>query len=349
MKEENELIVVEENSVSVIFKKGGSQAILDKIKEEVKKFVPDVSTAKGRKEIISMASKVSKSKTLLEWHGKKLVEGIKAQAKVIDIERKTIRDELDVLRDEVRKPVTDWENAEKKRVADIEARIYTISRYGDPYLVDSYESSVRVGIDLADLKRIVIDATFEEFELEANKVKQNSMMLLEAKLITLQNAEKEKAEAERLEKERLEKEQKEREERIAQEAAEKAKREAEEKARKEAEEKERKEKEERDRLEKEKLEAQLATEKAEREKKEAIERAEREKQEAIEAERKRQEEEKRREKEEEEKRQANKRHRNKIVNEILDDLTNNSFPKTEMRWLVDCIIEGKIRHLKIEF
>lgn len=83
--------------------------------------------------------------------------------------------------------------------------------------------------------------------------------------------------------------------------------------------------------------------------KEAAEKAERDKREAVEAEKRRQEEETKRETEESKKREENKRHRNKIVNEILDDLTNNGFPKTEMRCLIDCILDSKIRHLKIEF
>ena len=225
MTETSELVVVEPANIPALFKKDGCDPLLKRLHEELDKFEPDITTAKGRKEIASFANKFSKAKTLIDGHGKALVEEEKTRLKIVDAERKKFRDECDIMKQEARKPLTDWEDAEKKRVADIEERITNINNhpetaFNDPSIREITSSHVAAA--LQKLKDIVIDDSFEEFELAATKAKEAALMHLEARFIVLQNAEKEKAEADRLEKERLAKEQKERETKIAKEAAEQA-------------------------------------------------------------------------------------------------------------------------------
>tara|TARA_R110002074_G_scaffold325686_1_gene495990 strand:+ start:283 stop:1002 length:720 start_codon:yes stop_codon:yes gene_type:complete len=98
-----------------IFKAGGISPIIDKIKQAALAHVPDMHTDKGRKEIASLAHKVSKSKALLDSMGKDLADNLNAQLKPINAERKKCRDELDALRDEIRQPLTDYEQAEKEK------------------------------------------------------------------------------------------------------------------------------------------------------------------------------------------------------------------------------------------
>src|SRR5258708_3289999 len=64
----------------------------------------------------SLASKVARSKTALNEMGKNLVSELKAKTGAIDSERRTIRERLDALKDEVRRPLTDWKNADKERI-----------------------------------------------------------------------------------------------------------------------------------------------------------------------------------------------------------------------------------------
>jgi len=90
-------------------------SLLDKIKAQARGLVPDLSTKKSRQEIASMAYKVSQSKTMIDNAGKELVKGWKQKAKQVDIARKKTREALDSLRDEVRQPLTEWEEAEKER------------------------------------------------------------------------------------------------------------------------------------------------------------------------------------------------------------------------------------------
>jgi colicin import membrane protein len=98
-----------------LFSENGLDPVLDKIKSEIDKFNADVETEKGRKEIASFAYKIAQSKTYIEKAGKELVSGMKAKAKLIDNERKRSRDTLDQWRDEVRKPLSDWETIEAKK------------------------------------------------------------------------------------------------------------------------------------------------------------------------------------------------------------------------------------------
>jgi len=119
----NQLIPVQEINALEIFTKDGLDPLLLAIEKEVATFVPSVETAADRKEIASMAYKVSQSKTYIDAAGKSLVDDIKKQAKVIDTARKKSRDRLDELRDQVRKPLNDWEAEEARKKKEEEERI----------------------------------------------------------------------------------------------------------------------------------------------------------------------------------------------------------------------------------
>jgi flagellar motility protein MotE (MotC chaperone) len=63
-----------------------------------------------------MAHKVARSKTYIDNAGKDLVAELKALPKQIDESRRVVRERLDALKDEVRRPLTEWE-AEQERIA----------------------------------------------------------------------------------------------------------------------------------------------------------------------------------------------------------------------------------------
>ena len=283
-KEETALVVLEPTTALDVFTEAGKvDTILAQIKQIVAEFTPDISTAKGRAEIASIAHKVARSKTYLDGIGKELVDQYKEIPKKIDANRKRIRDELDALKDEVRKPLTEWEEAEKARVQFIKDRIN-----GFYAMASMPKDSVTAGLAIKDIEGVAIDESFGEFAAEAATVKDKVLVQLRAGLEVYLKHESEQAELARLREEAAKREQEERDRKIAEAAAEKARRDAEEKAAREKAEAERKAKEEREAAERRELELKLAAERAERERLEAIERAEREKQAAIEAERKRQ-------------------------------------------------------------
>ncbi|KAG0738774.1 hypothetical protein G6F24_017525 [Rhizopus arrhizus] len=109
-------LLPKETALEVYSKPSGLEPWLERIRAEVTGHVPDLKTKKGRAAIASLAFKVRKVKTALDGMGKQLVDDLKDVPKRIDAERKRMRDTLDTLADEVRRPLTEWEQAEEDRV-----------------------------------------------------------------------------------------------------------------------------------------------------------------------------------------------------------------------------------------
>lgn len=69
-----ELQVIEQNAIVQAFQtQGGTDALFERIAQEARSFVPDVTTDKGRKAIGSLAAKVSSSKKVAEKYALDLV------------------------------------------------------------------------------------------------------------------------------------------------------------------------------------------------------------------------------------------------------------------------------------
>lgn len=121
MSEITDLVVIEKSSAMAVFTNNEQlDPIIEKIEKEARSLVPDVSTKKGRDAIASMAHKVARSKTYIDNAGKDLVAELKALPKQIDESRRIVRERLDALKDEVRRPLTEWE-AEQERIKAEEA------------------------------------------------------------------------------------------------------------------------------------------------------------------------------------------------------------------------------------
>lgn len=365
----NELQVLEQNSNAIVeaFKtEGGAKALFDRIAEQARSVVPDLSTDKGRKAIASMARKVASTKTAFDAHGKELKEQYTVITNKIDADRKLFRDSCDALRDEIRKPLTDWEQAEKDRVAKHEASIRAVRSLYDENTANQ-EANVIKGY-IFDLEKLEIDLTFEEFEQEAKLAKLETLEKLRTALVAREKYEAEQAELERLRKEQAEREQRERDERIAKEAADKARIEAEakalaEKQRFEREQKEQAELAERQQREAAEREARLKAEneaallREEQLKQQAIERerqAEIDRQNAIEQERLRIEREQvakaEAELKEQQAREANKAHKKKISNEALKGLMAINGVSEELgKEILQAIHKGEVPHVSIKF
>lgn len=292
MSETTDIVLLppKETALQVYSAPQGLDPYLQKIKAELDAFVPDVSTKKGRDAIASIAYKVAKGKTALDNIGKDLVAELKDVPKKIDAERKRMRDLLDVWKDEVRKPLTDWEEAEEARQARHKTGIELIQQAAEAH--DFTACTLRT--TLAAIETQTIDSSWEEFEAEAHRAKAKTVEALQKAIAEREKHEAEQAELARLRAEAVAREQKEREERIARDAAERAQREAEAKAQAEREAVIRREQEAKAAADRRELELKLAAERAEREKAEAIQReqqakadAERRAAEAVEAEKRR--------------------------------------------------------------
>lgn len=118
----SELIPISDFTPATVFVPGGLSEIVQRIRSEALSVVADPDTSEGRKVLIAEAAKVRRSKVWLDDRGKEYVAALKELPKQVDAERKWMRDTLEALADEIRRPVTDREEAEKARLAEI-ARI----------------------------------------------------------------------------------------------------------------------------------------------------------------------------------------------------------------------------------
>lgn len=190
------------------------------IQREIDAFTPDLSTAKGRDAIKSFAFKITRTKTAIDDAGKKLNEDARARINVVDAARKVAREKLEEMAKGVRKPLTDWEEAEKARVAAIDGMIAQLKAHAR---VDSLDTAAMVRERGTQVWNITLDPdVFQDRLAEVQQIKAEAVDALNNALARLTKEEADRAELERLraaEAERLAKEQAEREEREAAERA----------------------------------------------------------------------------------------------------------------------------------
>ena len=334
MSEITDLVVIEKkNAIAVFTSNDQLDPLIEAIEKEARSLVPDVTTKKGRDAIASMAHKVARSKTYIDNAGKDLVAELKALPKQIDESRRVVRERLDALKDEVRRPLTEWE-VEQARIAAEKA---------------AEEERQRIEAE----QKAALEALKKQIETD------HEMALLMNDAFDREQAEK-KAEAER---QRIA-----REEEIKRQAEERAKREAAEKAQREIEAAAAREREAilaKERAERERIEAQ---QRAEREQREAAERAEREKQAAVEAERRKAQEEadrirreaeqreqarlaeEKRKADEQSRREADVKHRKFVGTEIVKALlANTSLSRDQAIEVLTSIKDGNIPHTGISY
>ncbi|WP_323162801.1 hypothetical protein [Stenotrophomonas maltophilia] len=308
------LIPLESVNAVEVFTGGGLDDLLARIRAEAVTLVPNVKTVAGRKEIASIAYKVSRSKTAIDDAGKALVADLKKQTGDIDSARKKARDTLDALRDEVRKPLTDWEAEqervererveaeERARAAAEEARLAEIARKEEE--IRAREEAVRAAEE-AERQRVAAE------QAERERVEREARLQAEA----AENAKREAAAA----VERAEREAREATERAAREAAE-----AEQRAKVAA-----------ARAERERAEAVAA---AERRAKEEAERAERERQAQADAQRKA-----------DEARAADVEHRRSINRAAMAALIAQGISEDDAATVITAIVQGKVPAVAIRY
>lgn len=352
----NALVTIETLTPAVVFAPGGVESTISKLEADVRAFATDISTEAGRKAVASLAYKVARSKTVLDEMGKDLVADLKAQTGKIDAERRIIRERLDALRDEVRKPLDDFENAEKDRVAAHEEALAAITQ---PIQLAQMMTIPELKQALEDIGKIA-QRDWQEFSARATGTVDEVRSILGAMLAQAEKREAEAAELARLRAEQIAREQADREAKIAAEAAERAKVAAESRAKREAEEVAAKAEAERKRVEKERADALARAEKAEADKKDAAARAEQAAKAAAEAaERKRLasiEEERQRvaaisakESAEKARREADKAHRAKFNNEALTALAVLGVAPEIGKVIVAAIAKGEVPHISINY
>ncbi len=173
-----DLVVLQDLKPTKLFNEGGLKLVINEIRNKAKAFPVDLTTPKGRAEIASVAAKVSRSKTFLEKMAKDHVADLKAQIKPVDDARIAMVKELDSVRDEVRKPLTDWEAAEAERVAMIQKSLNAVKNYHDlPINCDSAFIKERIA-KLSEPTKV----NWQEFLADYEAARAISLQLLERQL-----------------------------------------------------------------------------------------------------------------------------------------------------------------------
>lgn len=331
-----EIVAIEQPEIIEAFKvEGGTKALFGRVSENARSVVFDMSVKKDRESLKSFAYSLARIKTTVDNHGKELVSGIKQQAALIDADRKFWRDNMELLQDEIRKPLTDFEQAEKDRVAKHEQFIAEIKEAAD-YANEVDSGGLKNRITFVEGKNI--DSSLEEYEEQAKLAKFETLEVLRKALVTREKYEAEQAELERLRQAEMLRKQQERDAQIAREAAEKATREAEEKARFEA------ERVQREKREAEQREARLKAEKEAAELR-AAQAAENERK-RIEAEQFAQAEAARKSAEA---READVAHKKQICSEALKGLTDLGVSVDQGKAILNAINKGLVPHVSIKF
>ncbi|MGE4845968.1 hypothetical protein [Yersinia enterocolitica] len=254
MADENTGLVVidiKPESYPTLYVTNGLDKYLSQIRQAVNE-VPDVTTAKGRARIASLAASASRSKTAIEKPGREYLRHLKEQPKIIEAELRRFVIECDEIRDETRRTLTEWEAEQERLKQEVEAK----------KKAEELAAEIEVAHEMALLMN---DAFDRDAKAKADEVER--LRKAHEEFIAQQAAEKAKREVEEKAKRDIEAaEQRERDAKLAQERAEQTAKDAAAKAERDAKElAERVGREKQEAIDAEKRKAQQEAERVQRE------------------------------------------------------------------------------------
>lgn len=199
------VIDIKPESYPTLYVTNGLDQYLDQIRQAVNE-VPDVTTAKGRARIASLAASASRSKTAIEKPGREYLRHLKEQPKIIEAELRRFVIECDEIRDETRRPLTEWEAEQDRLKQEAEAK----------KKAEQLAEEIEVAHEMALLMN---DAFDRDAKAKADEIER--LRKAHEEFIAQQAAEKAKREVEEKAKSDIEAaEQRERDAKLAQERAE---------------------------------------------------------------------------------------------------------------------------------
>ena len=264
MSAQQQVITIDDISADnapAIYVAGGLGQFFDAVKAEVTGEVPDLKTAKGRARIASLAATVSKSKTAVEKPGRDYLKRLKEMPKVVEAELREFVTKMDSLRDTTRQPLTEWENAEQARK---DKHVDGIQAIKDFQILREGYTAAAVHVLIENLASVNVDESFEEFEAEAARTKDQVLKFLGATLEAARQKEAMELENQILREKAEAQAQRDRDAEIARVAAEQARIEAEQRAQAERDAAARREAEAKAAADRRELELKLAAEQSER-------------------------------------------------------------------------------------
>lgn len=205
------LIAIEDitpDNAPLIFGQNSLSRFVELVRAEVVGEVPDLTTDKGRKRIASLAAKVARSKTAVDGAGRAYLKKLKDLPKAIEAELREFTADMDALRDDVRKPLNEYEAAEVARRDAIEDAVQGII---DLSTVLEDATSAEIEQQCANLQALIInEATYQERLEEAEEKRKYGIQVLAAAFDKRKAAEDQAAEVEVLRKEKAAREEQDR-------------------------------------------------------------------------------------------------------------------------------------------
>jgi hypothetical protein len=204
-----EIITLDKPTTAKLFHKDlgpdARAAFLKQLDDKIAEMPVAVESKKDRDLIKSTASSIASLKNRIDEVGAAEKEEAVALVKRVDADRTAIWDELQKRQDDVRQPLTDWENAEKARKENIQKKIEDARKAGQ---VGFGETSAQIQDRIDQLPTDPL-STYGEFEDEAKLVIEAAYTnLVAAKTIAVNaEAEKERVRLQEIEFQRLRDEQ----------------------------------------------------------------------------------------------------------------------------------------------
>ena len=194
MPENKDLIPLEKVELAKIFADEKSwEKLFAQIKSRVEGIVPDLTTKKGRDEVVARSAWVTKSKTYLDKERKNLTAGLRTEIKTINGLWEKVKTDLSELSEKTREPVTLYEIEEARRKEEDDKRIKAISEqiegikefsprngYDVPILA-SMATAEQLQTAINGLSELVLTETFfQEFFEEAFETQKTRLEVLQS-------------------------------------------------------------------------------------------------------------------------------------------------------------------------
>lgn len=170
-----------------------AEEIIKGLEEAVRAKKFDVDKLSDRKDIASLARKVSSSKVAWDEIRKGINASLREQINEVDAVGQVIRQRLDDLRDEVKAPLDKWKADEEARIAKIRERLEAFDTVG----AETWNLE-EITAHLAAAQAVEIDSSWQEFQDHAAEVKATCINTFEALLERERHREAERAELEEL-------------------------------------------------------------------------------------------------------------------------------------------------------
>lgn len=146
------------------------QALVDYVRQQAltQSEGVDASTSAGRRTLISVAARVAKSRAFLKAQAGEVVKSLRNQVADVNARADRLVETLDEVRDSVRKPVTDWEQAEEARVTNLRNHLTSIRSLG-AQAAHRFTTTEEVTKASDDFEKLVATVDFQEFAEDAQE------------------------------------------------------------------------------------------------------------------------------------------------------------------------------------